>query len=83
MQEERKKIAGRATSRKETINKRFKQWEILRATFRHDLLHHRDFFVAIVCITQVAIENGEPLFDCDEYEYYVYLYLIGWLDGYK
>ncbi|KAL3795485.1 hypothetical protein ACHAWO_001837 [Cyclotella atomus] len=69
MQDERKKIAGRARSRQETINKRLKQWEILRATFRHDLLHHRDVFVAIVCITQVAIENGEPLFDCNEYEY--------------
>jgi hypothetical protein len=48
---------------------RFKQWEILRTTFGHDLLHHCDVFVAIVCITQVVIENGEPLFDCDEYEY--------------
>jgi hypothetical protein len=69
MQDERKKIAGRARNRQETINKRLKQWEILRATFRHDLLHHRDVFIAIVCITQVAIENGEPLFDCNEYEY--------------
>ena len=69
MQDERKEIAGQARSRQETINKRFKQWEILRATFCHDLLHHRDVFVATVCITQVAIENEEPLFDCDEYEY--------------
>ena len=30
--------------------------------FCNDLIHHRDVFAAIHVITQLAIENGEPLF---------------------
>ena len=35
----------------------------LRQVFRNDLIHHRDVFAAICVITQLAIENGEPLFE--------------------
>ena len=48
--------------RQETVHKRLKQWSILRQTYRHDLVDHRDVFAAIVVITQIAITNGEPLF---------------------
>jgi hypothetical protein len=51
-----------ARQRQETVNKRFKQWGILRQTYRHDLVDHRDVFGAIVVLTQLAIQNAEPLF---------------------
>jgi hypothetical protein len=50
-------------SRHEIINKRFKQWGILRQVFCHDLANHRNVFAAICVVTQLAIENGEQLFD--------------------
>ena len=51
-----------ARSRHETLNKRLKQWHCLHDTFRHDLEKHSPVFRAVAVITQVAIENGEPLF---------------------
>ena len=60
---EKEAMAKRVRSRHETVNKRFKQWGILRQVFRNDLIHHRDVFAAICVITQLAIENGEPLFE--------------------
>ncbi len=36
--------------------------KILRQTYWHDLVDHRDVFAAIVVITQIAITKGEPLF---------------------
>lgn len=54
-------------ARHETVNKRFKDFEILRATFRHNngdpLGNHGPIFKAIAVITQVKLEEGEPLFD--------------------
>jgi hypothetical protein len=49
-EEKQKKMTRRVNSQQETINKRFKQWEILNVPFRHDLLDHRNVFVAIECI---------------------------------
>jgi len=68
-EEDRKKMTRRVNARQETINKRFKQWEILNVPFRHDLLDHINVFVAIACITQIAMLSEEPMFDCSEYEY--------------
>lgn len=48
--------------RHETVNKRFKDWGILRQIFRHNPTSHGDIFRAIAVITQMAINNGEPLF---------------------
>ncbi len=47
------------------MNKRFKQWGILVQTYRHDIVDHRDVFAAICVITQLAIRNGEPLFEVE------------------
>lgn len=55
-------MAQRARSRQETVNNRFKMWAILKGTFRHDIGKHGDAFRAIAVITQVEIENGQPLF---------------------
>jgi len=59
---ENQAMAKRVISRQETVNKRFKQWGILKQVSRNDLIHHHDVFAAICVITQLAIENGEPLF---------------------
>ena len=53
--EERKEMMKKVRSRQETINKRFKDWEILDSQFRHDLRLHRDVFAAIAVLSQIAI----------------------------
>jgi DDE superfamily endonuclease len=53
----------RVRNRQETINKRFKDWQILSQIFRHQPLSlHADIFRCIAVIEQLAINNGEPLF---------------------
>lgn len=51
-------------SRHETVNKRIRQFNILKQTFRHSLELHPKIFHAVVNITQLNIQNGEPLFNC-------------------
>lgn len=53
--------------RHETANKRLKQFKCLKVVFRHDLDFHGDCFKACAVLTQLAIENGHPLFDVGEY----------------
>ena len=48
-------------ARHEHSNRRIKQWAILRQEFRHDLTHHESVFCAIAVMTQLCIQNGEPL----------------------
>jgi len=60
---EREAMTQRVRYCYETVNKRFKQWGILRQVCCHDLIHHHDAFAAICVITQLAIENGEALFE--------------------
>ena len=48
--------------RHETVNKRFKQWGVLHRVFRHAAIKHQDCFFAVAVITELALENGEPLF---------------------
>lgn len=49
-------------SRHETINKRIRQFNILKNTFRNSLVKHPLIFHAVVNVTEIIIENGEPLF---------------------
>ena len=58
---------SRVRSRHETINGRFKTWQVLKNTYRHDIKRHGEVFRAIAIITQLGIEHGEPLFQV-EYE---------------
>lgn len=58
-------MQNRVRSRQETINKRVKQWEILKQEFRHDITQHGYVSRAIAVITQLAIKNGEPLFQLE------------------
>jgi hypothetical protein len=56
--------------RQETINMRIKQWEICKQTYRHDITQHGYVFRAVAVIVQIAIENGEPLFEVDYSDLY-------------
>jgi hypothetical protein len=51
--------------RHETINKRFKQWGILKQVYCGDITKHGQVFRFVSIVTQLAIENGEPLFQVD------------------
>jgi len=58
----RKKII---LARHETVNKRLKQFCCLKERFRHPLHLHPRFFHACVNITQLMIENGDPLYEIE------------------
>ena len=51
--------------RHETINRRFKQWGILKQVYRSHATTHGSAFRVCAIVTQLAIENGEPLFQVD------------------
>ena len=52
----------RVRNQQETVNKRFKDWGILRQLFWHKISDHGEYFCAIVLLTQLAINAGEKLF---------------------
>ena len=58
-------MAAIVRRRHETINKRFKQWGILKQAYRGDITEHGLAFRVVAVVTQLAIENGEPLFSVD------------------
>jgi hypothetical protein len=49
------------------LNGRLKNWGILSQVFRHHITMHGDVCRACAVVTQLTIENGEPLFEV-EYE---------------
>lgn len=49
-------------SRHETVNKRIRQFKILKNTFRHNLDLHPQIFHAVLNLTQLQIQYGEPLY---------------------
>lgn len=53
-------------SRHETVNKRLRQFQILKMEFRHNRQKHPIIFHAVANLTQLMIENGEPLFSVFE-----------------
>jgi len=60
---EARQIRRRVRSRHETVNKRIKDFGILSQVYRHNLIGHCHVFRAVIVLTQLAIENGEPLFE--------------------
>lgn len=62
---ERESMQQKVRSRHETVNKRFKQWKILREEYRHNIEDHGSVFRAVAVLTQLAIEKGEPLYEVD------------------
>ena len=63
--EEKHRMMGIVRRRQETVNRRFKQWSSLKQVFRRDLCMHGRVFTAVVVISQLTIENGEPLFQVE------------------
>ena len=61
-------IRNTVCARHETVNKRFKQFGVLSAVIRHDMTKHSTVFYAVVLLTQLAIEDGEPLFQVEGYD---------------
>lgn len=51
--------------RHETINKRFKQWGILKQCYCGNIMEHGLAFRVCAVVMQLAIEDGEPLFSVD------------------
>jgi hypothetical protein len=49
------------------LNKRLKTWGILSQVFCHHIKMHGDVFrvCAVAVVTQLAIGNGEPLFEVE------------------
>jgi hypothetical protein len=62
-----KAMSARVRSRQETVNERFKNWEILNAPYRHNIFKHQIVFGAIVCLTQLSLQDN-PLFSVDYYD---------------
>jgi hypothetical protein len=54
----------RVRNRQETVNKRFKDWGLLKQVYRHEISGHGLAFRAIAVITQLSINSGEALFEC-------------------
>lgn len=59
---ENKHFHKRIMARHETVNKRLRQFEILKKTFRNNLSKHPKVFHAVVNVSQLSLENGEPLY---------------------
>jgi hypothetical protein len=47
------------------LNGRLKAWGILGNVYRHDIREHGAVFFACAVITQLAVANGEPLFQVE------------------
>ena len=62
--EETEFMQQRVRNRQETVNKRMKNWGALKQVWCHRFTSHGSVFRAIAVITQMRIENGEPLFQC-------------------
>ena len=58
-----KKFFARIKSRHETVNSRFKFFNILDHRFRHGREKHKMCFEAVCVIVQYDMENGHPLFE--------------------
>ncbi len=58
-------MQGTARSHHETLNEHLKNWGILEKVYRHDITVHGMVFYACAVITQLAIANGEPLFEVE------------------
>ena len=59
------KIQGRLRRRQKTINRRFKDWGVLKEVCRHYAGDRGNILLAVVVLTQMAIDSGEKLFSCE------------------
>ncbi len=62
-------MAGKARSRHEIMNRRFKVFNVLTKRFRHPLNKHSTCFRAAAVLAQLNVQHGMPIFHveyCDE-----------------
>ncbi len=59
---EKWEMQGRVRVRHETLNRRLKKWGIPSQVFCLNIMQHGNVFRVCVVVTQLPIENGEPLF---------------------
>jgi hypothetical protein len=62
---ENRAMQGRVRACHETLNRRLKTWGIVSQVFRHHITMHGDVFQTCAVVTQLTIENGEPLFEVE------------------
>jgi hypothetical protein len=62
---ENRAMQGRVRACHETLNGRLKNWGILSQVFRHHRIMHGDVFRACTVVTQLTIQDGEPLFEVE------------------
>jgi hypothetical protein len=60
--------AAVARARHETVNKHFKNKQVLVKPFRHSLLFHSSCFRAVAVIEELNIENGHPVFEVEYFD---------------
>jgi hypothetical protein len=53
----------RTQGRHETVNARLKNFKILVEQYRHDETQHGYVFRAVACLVQIALKNGDPLYN--------------------
>ena len=47
------------------VNKRFMQWNLLKAVFCGDVQQQSNYFRPVAIVTKNAIDNGKPFFTAD------------------
>jgi hypothetical protein len=62
---ENRAMQGRVRAHHETLNGRLKNWGVLSQVFRHHIMMNGDVFRACVVVTQLTIQDGEPLFEVE------------------
>ena len=67
----------------ETLNGWLKTWGIPSKVFCHSILHHGNVFCACTVVTQLTIENGEPLFEVKYSEDLIISLLVSILGHYS
>ena len=65
VEKERQELANRVRARQETVNRRYKKWNILHLIYKHDVAQHMIVFHAISVVTQLEMKHGEPLFQVE------------------
>ena len=58
-------MQGRVRSWHEVLNGRLKNWGILSQVFHYNIRSHGEVFWACAVVTQLTIEDGEPLFEVE------------------
>ena len=65
---EKQDLRNRLRARQETVNTRLTNFQAMSNAWRHGTTRHAMVFRAILVLVQIQIENGNPLFEIEDYE---------------